>query len=290
MDQIFLSGYTIVSPVRNEEEYIEKTIISVVNQTIKPIEYIIVNDGSTDKTPQIIKKYTDKYSWIKCYERPKGKHSPGPGVVKAFYAGFENIKNDTWNFIVKLDADLSFEKDYFEFQLKEFALNPKLGMTSGVTYMPNGNGLVMDKMPEDHVRGAAKMYRRECFEQIGGLQQVLGWDTIDELSAQHSGWTTRSYRNLVLIHYKPIGIKQTNLIKRELLAGDRQYYLGYHPMFAIGKNLYRMMQRPFFVAGFLNLIGFFKSCFQRKERIEPELIKHLRKKQVQRMTLKTKLW
>jgi poly-beta-1,6-N-acetyl-D-glucosamine synthase len=286
----FMGKYVIVSPVRNEEDYIEKTIQSVTNQTVLPSEYIIVNDGSTDHTTDIIDKYLLKYPWIHRYDKPKGEHCPGTGVIEAFYTGFNKIENNSWDFVVKLDGDLSFEPDYFEFQLQEFNNHPKLGMTSGVTYQPNGNQLIIDKMPEDHVRGAAKMYRRTCIEQIGGIPKVLGWDTIDELKAQLAGWETRSYKHLVLIHYKPIGFKQTNVIKRELKAGERQHYLGYHPVFAILKNIYRMLQKPFIIAGTLNLTGFFMAYIMKKDKIELALIKLLRNKQIARMTFKRKFW
>lgn len=285
-----MNKYVIISPVRNEEEFIEMTIQSVINQSVLPIEFIIVNDGSTDKTPEIIKKYTKEYSWIKCYDRPVGKHSPGPGVVKAFYSGFERISDNSWDFVIKLDGDLSFDPNYFQTLLTEFNRNPKLGMASGVTYQPMGKKLIIDRMPEDHVRGAAKMYRKQCFNDIGGIPKVLGWDTIDELKAQLSNWETRSYKNLVLIHYKPIGVKQTNLFKRELTAGERHHYLGYHPVFAILRDIYRMFQKPFVIAGLLNFVGFNMAYILKKERIDKDLIKLVRKKQMERLTLKRKFW
>jgi poly-beta-1,6-N-acetyl-D-glucosamine synthase len=285
-----MENYVIITPVRNEEKYVEETILSVIHQTILPVEFILVDDGSTDGSSAIIDHYVLKYSWIKVYKKPKGKHRPGPGVVEAFYTGFYHIVYDDWNFVVKLDADLSFEPSYFEFQLKEFKVNAKLGMTSGVTCRPVKGRLVRDKMPEDHVRGAAKMYRRACFDQIGGLSCVLGWDTIDELKAQLAGWETRSFKQLVLIHYKPIGIKQTHLLKKELTVGERQHYLGYHPLFAILRGFYRMLHKPVMIAGFLNLMGFILAYRHWNERIDISLIKHLRRKQMGRLTFKRKFW
>lgn len=285
-----MSRYVIISPVRNEEEFIEKTIQSIINQNILPAEYIIVNDGSTDKTPVIIAKYVKKYSWIKSIDRPRGVHSPGPGVVKAFYAGFDHITFNNWEFVVKLDGDLSFEANYFQSLLNEFDRNPKLGIASGVTYQPMGNKLIIDRMPEDHVRGAAKMYRRSCFYEIGGLPKVLGWDTIDELKAQLAGWETRSYKNLILVHYKPIGVKQTNIVKRELTAGERHYYLGYHPVFAVLRDVYRMFHKPFLIAGLLNFVGFNMAYIQKKDRIDRQLIKLVRKKQMERLTFRRRFW
>jgi poly-beta-1,6-N-acetyl-D-glucosamine synthase len=283
--------YVIVSPVRNEEEYIEKTIISVIKQTVQPAEYIIVDDGSTDSTGEIISRYTANYSRIRTIRRTTKPHSPGAGVVDAFYEGFEALKTKDWDFVIKLDGDLEFQPEYFETLLKEFDTNPRLGLASGVTYEPDKKGnLKIDSMPDDHVRGAAKMYRRKCWNDIGGLQRILGWDTIDELKAQVLGWETRSYKQLPIIHFKPIGFKQTNVMKREIKAGERQHYLGYLSLFAILRGFYRMFKKPYIVAGALNLYGFTRSRIFRTEQIrEKELVMHLQKKQWDRLTLKRKL-
>jgi glycosyltransferase involved in cell wall biosynthesis len=285
-----MSKYIIVSPVRNEEEFIETTIQSVINQSVLPVEYIIVNDGSTDSTPQIIEKYVKEYPWIKQVNRPKGEHSPGGGVVAAFYSGFNIIENKDWEFVIKLDGDLKFESNYFEYQLEKFRENPRLGITSGKTYQPKGDRLVLDKMPDDHTRGPAKMYKRECWDEMGGLPKVLGWDTLDELQAQVLGWETRSYPDLKLIHYKPIGFKQKKIVPRELKAGERQHYLGYHPLFALSRGIYRMGQKPYVIAGLLNIYGFVKAEIKKSDQIKDErIINHLRKKQLERLTFKRKL-
>ncbi|MCB0805052.1 MAG: glycosyltransferase family 2 protein [Bacteroidales bacterium] len=280
-----MNDYIIVTPVRNEEDYFGKTLESVANQTIKPKEWIIVNDGSTDKTPDLIDDYRSQYSWIKRVDRPQNDHRPGPGVVLAFYDGFEKRTDKNFDFVIKLDADLSFEPDYFEFLLNEFAQNPKMGMASGTTYNVFGENLVIDKMPEDHVRGAAKMYRKECFDQIGGIQVVLGWDTLDELKAQMLGWETRSYKHLVLKHYKPIGFKQKNTLKRELLAGERLNYLGYHPLFAILKCFYNLRRKPFLVGGALMFAGYLGAVLGGGEKNpDKEMVKFYRKKQMKRLS------
>jgi len=183
------------------------------------------------------------------------------------------------------DGDLAFEENYFEFQLTEFSVNPKLGMTSGTTYNVFGDNLVIDKMPEDHVRGAAKMYRTTCFDQIGGPQIVLGWDTLDELKAQMLGWETKSYKNLVLKHYKPIGFKQKKTARRELLAGERLNYLGYHPLFAILKCLYNIKRKPYIVGGILMLAGYLGAVISGSERNpDREMIRFYRKKQMKRLS------
>jgi glycosyltransferase involved in cell wall biosynthesis len=276
--------YIIISPVRNEEDYIEKTISSVISQTKLPAEWVIVNDGSTDKTPEIIDNYTNKFSWIKRVDRPINGHRPGPGVVLAFNNGLNETKIQDFDFVVKLDGDLSFEPDYFELLIKEFEKNPNLGMASGTTYNVKGDKLVADKMPDDHVRGAAKMYKKQCFDDIEGLPVVLGWDTIDELKAQMLGWETKSYKDLVLKHYKPIGFKQKKTFAKEILAGERLHYLGYHPLFAILKCINELKSKPIIFRGILMLVGYLEAIVKNAQTMEDrEMIKYLRKKQLKRL-------
>jgi glycosyltransferase involved in cell wall biosynthesis len=285
-----MEKYVIISPVRNEADFIETTIQSVLGQTILPEEYILVNDGSTDGTDEIIDHYTRQHSWIRKINRTNPVHQPGAGVVAAFYAGFDQIKTKDWDYVIKLDGDLKFETDYFEQQILRFRNNPKLGITSGKTYQPRGDRLVLDRMPDDHTRGPAKMYKRTCWEQIGGIDPVLGWDTLDELKAQVRNWETRSFPEIVLIHYKPIGYKQKNIIKREWKAGERLHFLGYYWPFVLARGCYHMLQKPYWVAGMLNILGFIKAEIANSEQIpDRSIIRHLRKKQKQRLTGKRKL-
>ena len=286
-----MKKYVIISPVRNEEEFIETTIQSVVSQTIQPSEYIIVNDGSTDATRSIAEKYEKQYDWIKIIDRPPKEHSPGAGVVNAFYDGYNTLTVSDWDFVIKLDGDLKFDENYFEAQIDHFDQNPKLGIASGRTYQIKRGKLRMDYIPEDHTRGPAKMYKRACWEDIGGLPSVLGWDTLDELKAQVLGWETKNFRELVLIHYKPVGYKQKNIVRRELKAGERHHYLGYLPAFVIMRGFYRMLQKPIIIAGILNLCGYTHACITRGSQIEDkEIISHLRKKQKQRLLFKRRLF
>lgn len=285
-----MKKYVIISPIRNEEDFLETTLQCVVDQTILPSEFIIVNDGSTDRSPEIIQKFTSRYPWIRTIDRPKGEHRPGDGVVEAFYSGYGCLTTRDWDYIVKLDGDLRFPPDYFEFQLNAMTDNPRLGMTSGKTWQPRGDRLVRDSMPDDHVRGPAKLYRRTCFEAIGGLQKVRGWDTIDELKAQMLGWETRSFEHLLLVHFKPIGFKQKNIYKREISVGERQHYLGYHPLFAIARGLYIACKKPYLIAGFLNIAGFLAAeLCGTIQHDDPEMIRHLRNKQLQRLTFRRRL-
>jgi len=282
--------YVIISPVRNEEKYIEKTIKSVINQTVKPTEWIIVNDGSTDGTRGIAERYTEKYDWIKLINRKDKGHRPGRGVVEAFYAGYNQIVHKDFDFIVKLDGDLSFKPTYFESLFNEIEKNPKLGMASGKTYVPKGKKLILERCSDSHVVGASKVYKKECFEQIGGLPVTLGWDIIDELKAQMKGWETRSYKDLVLIHYKIIGWRQKGISKGWFLGGQIFYYLGYLPLFIVTKGFYRMIEKPYLIGGLAMLFGYFKALIRREKQIEDkEMIRFLRKQQLRRLTFRRPL-
>jgi len=276
--------YTIISPVRNEEDYLERTIRSVVSQTVQPLEWIIIDDGSTDKTPEIINKYRKKHSWIKTYQRKPGKYYPGAGVVQAFYEGFNKIENKDWEYVVKLDGDLEFKADYFEKLFERFEANPKLGMASGKTFVPENGKLTMEPCTDDHVRGPSKVYKRQCFEEIGGLPETLGWDTIDELKAQLKGWETRSYKDLVILHLRRMSYQHKDWSRGRLKFGRGSYFLGYHPLFILAKGFYRIFDKPYFIGGIAVILGYFDSMIKREPQYpEKEVIKHLRKKQLKRL-------
>ena len=159
--------YVVITPVRDEEEHLERTIQAVIDQTIRPAEWVIVDDGSTDRTPEIIDRYASQYSWIRGHHRTnRGFRKAGGGVVEAFYEGFERLICHDWNFVVKLDGDLSFEPDYFERILERFRLEPRLGIAGGTLYCVENGEKKIERNPKFHVRGATKVYRRKCWEEI----------------------------------------------------------------------------------------------------------------------------
>ena len=283
--------YLVISPVRNEAEHIEKTIVSMLNQTIKPKEWIIVDDGSKDRTYDIIKKYSEEYEWIKIIHREdRGYAEPGRGVMEAFYAGYDNRACKDFDFIVKLDGDLSFDSTYFETLFKKFLENPKLGIAGGVCYIEKNGRLKLEEHPEFHVRGTTKVYRRECWEEIGGLIKHLGWDTIDEIKAQYHGWESKTFKGIKLIHYKVTGFN-TGTFKGAITCGKSDYYCGYHPFFVFAKGARRIFKQPYLIDGFGIMLGFF-SCYIKKEgRFEDsEITKYLRKEQVKRMLFRPGIW
>ncbi|MFO7924695.1 MAG: glycosyltransferase family A protein [Bacteroidales bacterium] len=272
--------YIIISPVRNEEEYVEKTLRSVVNQTVLPSEWIIVNDGSDDGTVKIIEPYLKKYDWIKLVTVPnRGYYLPGTGVVNVFYKGYENISDKNWDFLVKLDCDLSFSETYFHDLLEEFNKDPKLGIASGCIYNVINGKLMREKSQKDHPFGASKMYRRECFKSIGGIKPVPGWDLADLLSAQMNGWNTRCFFDMEVAHYKIGGVRRTGLTKGKFLQGRFQYRFGYTFFYTLLKSLYHLTSRPFIISGVGLITGYIYAAFNKEERyFDREMIKYMRKR------------
>lgn len=288
-----MTNYVIISPVKDEEKFVKLTIESVINQTQRPSQYIIVNDGSTDNTKQIVRKYTQIYPWIKLINRKdRGKRTPGKGIVEAFYEGFHSIDITDWEYLVKLDSDLSFNPEYFEKIFDEFEKNPKLGIASGKTYIPvNGdvNKLQIEATPKAHTRGASKIYKRQCFEDIGGIKPLRGWDTIDDITAMLSGYEVRSYKERVLVHYRPMGSIEIlrNWKKFSKQHGIDYYQIGYHPLFMLIKSLkFALARKPFFLFAINMLYHYFKAFFSHKEKIvDKEFVRKLREIQVKRMLL-----
>src|ERR1035438_8955527 len=229
--------YIVISPVRNEQQYLPQTIQCMAAQTARPLCWLLVDDGSTDRTGRIIDDAAAQHPWLKALHRSdRGFRQAGGGVMEAFYDGYAQLSTHnylatpgphhsttsslqapitpglqdstpSWDFIVKLDGDLSFSADYFEQCFKRFAADSKLGIGGG-TICSHVNGVleVESKIdPVFHVRGATKIYRRACWEQIGGLIRAPGWDTVDEVKANMLGWSTRTFPELKLVHHRPAG-------------------------------------------------------------------------------------
>lgn len=288
-NKLSMTNYTIISPVRNEEEFIEKTLKSVVNQTLKPLEWIIIDDGSTDKTAEIVNNYVKKYDWIKMInQQDRGFYYPGKGVVDTFYKGFDNISNNNWDFIVKLDCDLSFQEDYFEKVLHEFELNPKLGIASGLTFIPSNGGMVSEKVQDDHPVGPSKVYRKECFKDIDGLKPISGWDLADLLSAQMKGWETKCFDNFKINHYRKTGSRRSDFTSGMFLWGRFHYRYGYGLFYTFLKSIYRLAEKPVIIGGISIFLGYLYAFVKQEDRIfDKEMRKFLRKKQ--RVYLKQKI-
>ena len=283
--------YVIITPVRDEEAYIHKVLESVASQTILPVEWIIVNDGSTDRTGDIADRQARKNPWIKIiHTENRGFRQPGTGVIDAFYNGYRAISQKGWEFLVKLDGDLSFQPDYFEESFSQFAKNARLGIGGGMIYNLVKGELQWEKHPMFHVRGATKIYRRECWNDIGGLMKAPGWDTLDEVKANMFGWQTQSFLGLRVVHHRFTGSADgtwRNFVKN----GLANYISGYHPIFMAVKCMKRLFQKPYIVGALGLLDGFISGYVKNIPQVPDQaLIHYLRKQQLKRIFLKQSIW
>ena len=283
--------YVVISPVRDEAAHLRLTIESMVAQTIQPIEWIIVNDGSTDDTGEIIEEYVARHSWIRAVHREnRGFRKSGGGVVEAFNDGYAALNRVDWDFIVKMDGDLSFEPDYFEKCFTIFHNEKSLGIGGGVIcYIENGIKR-FEPCPTFHVRGATKIYRRECWEAIGGFWPAPGWDTLDEVKANMLGWTTRSFPDLHLQHHRYTGAADGvwgGLVKN----GRANYICGYHPLFMLAKCFSRLPRKPYVIGSLALFYGFISGYFKRVPQVtDHQTIGFLRRQQIGRLCGRETIW
>jgi glycosyltransferase involved in cell wall biosynthesis len=279
--------YIIISPVRNEEKNIEYTIKSVISQTIKPLVWIIVDDGSSDATAEIIKNHAQKHDWISLIQLPDRGHYDlmEGGEIKAFYKGYETIKEKKYEFLAKLDGDISFDKHYFENLFREFYLNKKLGIASGLCYIQKNGELIPEKTYKKHPRGPARIYRRDCWDDIGGVEDKLTWDAIDAYKARMLGWDTANFQNIKATHHVKTW-KKGGLIHGLIRAGRLQYLMGTHYLFFTAKIIKRSFSRPYIFGAAVMLYGYIRSYLAKEQRVpEPELMSFIRREQLKRLRL-----
>lgn len=262
------SKYVIVSPIKDEEKYIETTIQSVLRQTVLPSRWIIVDDGSTDGTPRIVDHYAEKQPWITVLPLGSGAvRQTGLAEIRAFIAGFELVRETKFDFVVKLDGDLDLPPDYFERLIGKFQDDDTLGIASGVYLEQRRNRWVSVPMPDYHAAGASKMVRSRCFKDIGGFVSNIGWDTIDEIRAQTMGWKTGHFEELRFYHLKPEG-SGLGYIRTNSIHGEIYYLTGGGKLFFAFKVLHRMIfGKAFLLGGLAMLGGFLKASASKRPRL-----------------------
>ncbi len=263
-------NYLVVTPCRNEQDYVQKTIDSMVTQTIRPSTWIIVDDGSTDRTPEILEKARQQHDFIKIVSlSDRGKRDVGPGVVNSFYEGLNGIVIDDYTYICKLDADLSFDPVYFETLISYMEKFPRLGNISGKTYIKSGKEWVSERMGDENAIGASKFYRTECFKEIGGFVRHAGWDGIDGHMCRMNDWIALSIdrENLIMHHYRPQGSSQESIWIGRKRWGRGKYFMGSSLIYVAAASLFRMFEYPFIVGGVGIMYGYILGSLQRTERI-----------------------
>lgn len=271
--------YLIVSPVKDEEAYVERTLRSVAGQTVLPVRWIIVDDGSADGTAAILRRYAKQHPWIQIVSREaSGPRQPGSAVMHAFYHGLAQADGATYDYLVKLDCDVELPPDYFESLLRRFERDPQLGIASGVYLEEGPNGWSPIGMPAYHAAGASKFMRARCFDEIGGFVRERGWDTVDEVRAQVKGWATRHFGDIRFRHLKPEGSGIGNM-RTHVMHGDVYYLTGGGPVFLLLKAAHRMVTRaPIVGGGLAMLYGYARSWLSGRQRlVDADEARHYRR-------------
>jgi glycosyltransferase involved in cell wall biosynthesis len=219
-------NFYIIIPAHNEEDAIAQTLESLVNQSLPAKQIVVVNDNSNDDTQHIIEKYAQNHSNISIVNTvSSNEHLPGSKIINAFYKGLETL-DQNYDVICKFDADLIFPKHYLEQLAFHFKQNERLGMAAGFCYIEKNNDWVLENLTrKDHIRGALKAYRKQCFLDIGKLKPSMGWDTVDELLAKYNNWELLTDESLHVKHLKPTGVSYNKASK--YLQGEAMYKMRY---------------------------------------------------------------
>lgn len=276
-------SYVIISPCRNEQKYMHQTMDTVINQTLKPTKWVIVDDGSTDDTAKILKEYADQHSFIEIVTREnRGHRSVGPGVIDTFYAGYNTIEIDDYAYICKLDLDLNLPKVYFETLINEMEKDPRLGTFSGKPYFYKGQTkeLIPEVCGDESSVGMTKFYKVNCFKEIGGFVRQVMWDGIDSHRCRLLGWISRSDNDpsLRFIHLRPMGSSQKSIITGRVRHGYGQYFMGTRFPYMFASVIFRLNKKPYVIGSLATLWGYIKSILVNKEKLNDPKMQNLMNK------------
>ncbi len=282
-------SYIILTPCFNEEKLITYPIESVIAQTIKPLKWIIIDDGSTDSTAKIIKNYSKKYKWIEYLHINKLSNQTYYGSnVNAITTGYRHIKQINFSYLAILDADIELCKDYYEKIFSNFNKYKKLGIATGTYIEIEGDNWIVAKISRHSTPKAIQVFKKECYEKCGGYLPFKhgGEDSGMEILARMNGWGTWSFDDIIVKHHRPVGTGDgRSLTMARYRLGITDYCLGSHPLFMFAKCLKRMMwERPYFLSGLMRLTGYFVGLLRNLEQpLPPEAISYSRKEQLRRL-------
>jgi biofilm PGA synthesis N-glycosyltransferase PgaC len=278
--------YILITPARNEESFIEGTIQSVIAQTVRPDQWTIVSDGSTDRTDEIVRQYAEGRTWMELIRMPERRERTFAAKALCFNTACERLNGSDYDIIGNLDADITLEPDYFEYLLGKFADNPRLGV-AGTPFVEDGSALYDYRVANiEHVSGACQLFRRECFEEIGGYVPIKagGIDWIAVTTARMNGWQTRTFTDKTCFHHRKMGTAKGSIYSAKFRLGREDYYLGGHPLWALLRAVSQMRHKPYMLGGLFLLLGYMTSAAKRIERpVSPELLQFCRKEQMQRL-------
>ncbi len=264
--------YLLITPCRDEAEYIQRTIDSVGAQSVLPAKWIIVDDGSTDATPQILAAAAEKYDFIEVIQRQdRGRRKVGPGVIEAFCAGLDTVDLDDFDYVCKFDGDLILPTRYYEILMTRMEADPLMGNLSGKTYIRTaGDRLVSERMGDENAIGPSKFYRIQCYKDIGGFVHEISWDGIDGHLCRMNGWIALSIDepDLRIEHLRPQGSSEHGIWTGRKRWGRGKYYMGSSLTYVIAVSIYRALERPFLIGGFGILCGYLAATVQKLPRYE----------------------
>lgn len=274
-------SYVLISPCRDEAKHMRQTLDSVVAQSIKPAKWVIVDDGSSDASPTILAEYASRHDWIEVVSvDDRGRRSVGPGVVEAFYAGYETIDPSQYEFVCKLDLDLRLPTRYFEILINRMEADPRIASCSGKAYVAIGEKLVSERQGDDVSIGPTKFYRTSAFEQCGGFVRQVLWDGIDCHRSRMLGWVACSWDEpeLRVVHLRPMGSSDKGILTGRIRYGFGQYFMGTSFVYLLASAIRRLNEKPYVIGSMAILWGWLSSFVKRAPRYEdPEFRSFLRR-------------
>jgi glycosyltransferase involved in cell wall biosynthesis len=260
--------YVLITPARNEAAFLERTIESVIHQTILPAKWVIVNDGSTDETASVVSRYLASYDWMELVNLPVRRERNFAAKVHAFNAGRQRLMSIGYEVIGNLDGDVSLDNDHFEFLLGKIQEDRSLGV-AGTVFKEEGYSSEADSFEgQAHVSGQCQLFRRQCFEDIGGYfaNKAGGIDWIAVATARMMGWKTRSFREKSFFHYRHLGTAERSAVAAMFSYGEKDYYLGGHPLWEFCRVIYRITKKPYVVGGLALGLGYGYALLRRVKR------------------------
>ena len=279
--------YVLITPARNEEKFIAKTLDSVVAQALPPERWVIVDDGSTDRTAEIVESYARRYPWIELVSRSQRLDRSFAGKVHAFNAGLERVRSLQFEVIGNLDADLSFDPDYLAFLVQKFSEDPRLGVAGTPFTEDGGYDTARDSFEgESYVAGGCQLFRYHCFQEIGGYvpNPAGGVDWIAVMSARMKGWKVQSFPGKRFHHYRSLGTAEKNVLGASFSYGERAYYLGGSPIWNLFRSIHRMTKKPFLLGGLTLMAGYCWAAVRRIDRpISREMMRFHRREQMKKL-------
>ena len=274
--------YVLITPARNEQAHIEQTIRSVMSQTVLPLKWVIVSDGSTDMTDDIIKKYLPSHPWLELVRMPERKERHFAGKVMAFNAGYEEVKHLNYDIIGSLDADISFDPEYFGYLLAKFVQYPELGV-AGTPFREGESQYDYRFSRKEHVSGACQVFRRECFEEIGGYIPIKegAIDLTAVVTARMKGWRTETFTEKHCVHHRTMGTAKSNIYRALFISGYGDYRMGVHPLWQTCRSMYQMSKKPILLGGSILLIGYLWALVKRAPKpVSKEFVEFRGKEQM----------